>query len=267
MKSYMYKFRVFIAIIAMTVFYGCSALTSSSKPDSQGLKEAQGASGGAGGNNEGEKEGMARVSEFILGSGDKVEILVYRNDDLKRDVQIDPSGNIMYPLVGDIKAAGLSIFQLRDKIRDGLAKYIVDPQVTVGVVSTQSQKIIVLGEVKTPGFFQAESSITALEAISRAGGFTLDGKKQSVLLIRGGMKKPELIPLNLEKALKEGDLTQNIILQRGDIVYVPRTFISNVDRFFTHLSTIISPLLQLESGYYIGERIGVTGGGTSIPVK
>ncbi|MBI5194700.1 MAG: polysaccharide export protein [Nitrospirae bacterium] len=196
-----------------------------------------------------------KVTEFILGSGDKVEINVYRHDDLKKTVQIDVSGKITYPLLGDIQAGGLSIFQLRDKIRDGLSKYLVDPQVSVGVASVQGQKVIVLGEVRTPGFFQIETSMTVLEAVSRAGGFTLDGKKKSVLLIRGGLKTPQLITLNLEKALSKGDLAQNIQLQRDDIVYVPRTYISNVDRFFGHLSTIISPLLQMESGFYVGQGI------------
>ena len=81
------------------------------------------------------------------------------------------------------------------------------------------------------------------------------------------MKKPELMNLNLDKALKEGDLTQNVALQRGDIIYVPRTTIADVNRFFSHLSTIISPLLQLESGYYIGQQIESSGGGASVPAR
>lgn len=209
-------------------------------------------------------EEAARVSEFTLGVGDTIEIVVYRNDDLRRNVQIDHSGRIMYPLVGDIQAAGLNLFQLRDKIHEGLSPYILGPQVSIAVVSTQSQKIIVLGEVKNPGFFQAGTPMTVLEAVSRAGGFTLDGKQESVLLIRGGMKDPQLVRLDMRKALQEGDLTQNLTLQRGDIVYVPRTFIADVDRFFTHLSTIISPIVTLETGYFIGQQIDGTRGGASV---
>lgn len=250
--------------ISLIILFGCSTTNTVSKNSVGQAKEQSAVEEES---NKSETESPAKISEFMLGPGDRLEIAVYRNDDLKRTVQIDPSGKIMYPLVGDIHAAGLSIFQLRDKIRDGLAKYVVEPQVTVGVVTVQSQKVIVLGEVRNPGFFQAESSVTAIEAISRAGGFTLDGKKQNVLLIRGGMKKPELITLDLERTLKEGDLTQNVALQRGDIIYVPRTTISNVNRFFTHLSTIISPLLQLESGYYIGQQIESTGSASPIPAR
>ncbi len=186
-----------------------------------------------------------KVTEFILGPGDKIEILVYRHDDLKRTVQIDTSGKITYPLVGDVQAAGVSIFQLRDRIRDGLSKYIINPQVSVAVTSVQSQKVIVLGEVKNPGLFALEGTMNALEAISRAGGFGLDAKQNSVLLIRGGLEKPELVKLNLKDALYGNDLMQNVYLQNKDILYIPAIFIADVSRFFDHLSKIISPIVDI----------------------
>ena len=87
-----------------------------------------------------EKTKEIKLTEFILGPGDIVEITVYRHDDLKKTVQVDTSGKITYPLVGDIQAGGFSIFQLRDKIRDGLSEYIKDPQVSISVTSVQSQR-------------------------------------------------------------------------------------------------------------------------------
>jgi polysaccharide export outer membrane protein len=207
---------------------------------------------------------LSKTPEFILGPGDKIDINVYRHDDLKKTVQIDLSGRISYPLLGDIQVAGLGVFELRDKIRDGLVKYIMDPQVSVSVSSSQSQKLLVLGEVKTPGFFQVDTPVTALEAISRAGGYTLDGRMESVLLIRGDLKKPQLIALNLEKALHQGDLAQNMLLQRGDILYVPRTFISDVDRFFTHLQTIVQPLVLIETGIFLDKQIEHSSKGVSV---
>lgn len=209
----------------------------------------------------------AEVSEFILGAGDTIEITVYKHDELKKNIQIDSSGIITYPLVGDIQTSGLSILRLRDKIRDGLTKYINNPQVSVGITAIKNQKVIVLGEVSKPGYFQIESSLSALDAISQAGGFTLDGKQKSVILIRGGINKPGLVRLDLEKALKQGDLTQNVMLQRGDIIYVPRTYIADVNRFFSHLATIISPLLSLESGYFIGQQIENNSSGATVPVR
>lgn len=205
-----------------------------------------------------------KVTEFILGPGDKIEIIVYRHDDLKTTVQIDTSGKITYPLVGDIQAGGLSVFQLRDKIRDGLSKYIIDPQVSVGVTAVQSQKVIVLGEVNNPGLFSLEVPRTTLEAISMAGGFTQDAKQKNVLLIRGGLEKPDIMTINFDRVLSGYDMAQNVSLQNGDIIYVPATFIANVTRFFDHLSRIISPIVSMESGYYIGQQIERGQGPTAI---
>jgi polysaccharide biosynthesis/export protein len=123
-----------------------------------------------------------KVTEFILGAGDKVEIIVYRHDDLKRTIQIDTSGKITYPLVGEIQAGGSSIFQLRDKIRDGLSKYIINPDVSVGVITVLSHKVVVLGEVKKPGSFSLDTPLTAAEAVSKAGGFTTNAKQKMFFL-------------------------------------------------------------------------------------
>jgi len=246
------SFAVFICLILLT---GCAATKATSRT-AQDVPQAP---------EETPKE--IKVTEFILGAGDTIEISVYRQDDLKKSVQIDHTGIITYPLIGDIQAAGLSVLKLRDNIRDGLSKYLIDPQVSVSIVSVQSQKVIVLGEVNNPGLFTLNFPLTILDAVSMAGGFTINGKKESVLLIRGGIKKPELMRLDMGSALKEGNLTQNVALQKGDIIYVPRTFISNVDRFFTHLSTILSPLLSLESGYFIGQQIEKGAGSTAVSTK
>ena len=208
-----------------------------------------------------------KVTEFILGPGDKIEIIIYRNDDLKRTVQIDTSGKITYPLIGDIQAGGLSIFQLRDRIRDGLLKYIMDPQVSIGVTAVQSQKVVVLGEVNNPGFFTLETPLTSVEAVSRAGGFTINAKKKNVLLIRGGLKKPDLTILDIDRYFNKQDMTQNVALKNGDIIYVPEKFIENVARFSDHLSRIIAPIVSIESGYFIGQQIMRGASGVTVPAK
>ncbi len=231
-------------IVCLILLNGCATTGSTSKVTKEG---------GSPVSDEASKE--VKITEFILGPGDKVEIIVYRHDDLKRTVQIDTSGKITYPLVGDIQAGGLSIFQFRDKIRDNLSKYIIDPQVSVGVVSVQSQKVIVLGEVKNPGLFPIDSPLTTIDAISKAGGFTLDAKQKNVLLIRGGLKEPELMTLNIDSFFSEHNMSQNVYLQNGDIIYVPAIFIANVSRFFGHLSKIISPIVDIERGYFIGQQI------------
>jgi len=251
------KILLSLAVMALFLFQGCAAFHGRS--DSPVSVPLSGASA----------ERPAEIKEFILGAGDKLDISVYRNSDLAKVIQIDPAGNIDYPLVGVTRAAGLSIFELKTNLARALKKYLKNPQVSIGVVSTQSQKVTVLGEVKRPGFFQLNGGLTMLEAISGAGGFTPDGKKTSVLLIRGDLKNPELKAVNLQRTLSKGDLRENISLARGDIVYVPRTTIANVDRFFMHLNTILGPLLDLERGYFIGQKIelGNSRSSLTIPVN
>ncbi|HHT9107058.1 MAG TPA: polysaccharide biosynthesis/export family protein [Candidatus Wunengus sp. YC63] len=195
-----------------------------------------------------EKINKVRISEFILGVGDTIEISVYRQEDLQKTLKINNSGRIMLPLIGDVQAAGVGIFKLRDEIKERLSKYLIDPQVLVSISTVQSQKIMVLGEVNTPGVFTLDTDIDILEAISKAGGMTKDAKMANVLIIRRGQGKPEVTSLNLKKVFKGGDISQNLILQNGDIVYLPRVTIANVSRFFSQLSEILSPFVMFETG-------------------
>lgn len=195
------------------------------------------------------------VSEFILGVGDEVELTVYRHDDLNKKVRIPPDGANTFPLIGEMQTKGTSIHHLRGKIKDALSVYLVDPQVSLEITSFRGQKIFILGEVNTPGVYQIDTPTTIIEAIAKAGGYTLDGKYSSVVLIRNGQEKPELKRLDLKKTFATGDLSQNVFLKSGDVVYVPRTFIADVDRFFKHFENIVRPLAWTEQGILLGDRI------------
>ncbi|MCC7211064.1 MAG: polysaccharide export protein [Candidatus Brocadia sp.] len=195
------------------------------------------------------------VSEFILGVGDEIDLTVYRHDDLNKKVRISPDGTNTFPLIGAIQTKGTSIHYLRGKIKDALSVYLVDPQVSLEITSFRGQKIFILGEVNTPGVYQIDTPTTIIEAIAKAGGYTLDGKYSSVMLIRNGQEKPELKRLDLKKTFATGDLSQNVFLKSGDVVYVPRTFIADVDRFFKHFENIVRPLAWTEQGIILGDRI------------
>lgn len=212
------------------------------------------------------------ISEFILGAGDEIEIKVYRHDDLNRRIRVPPEGKNTLPLIGEIQTKGVSVYQINEKIKEGLSNYLVNPEVSVEVTAFKGQKIFVLGEVHRPGVYQIDPPTTVLEAISNAGGFNLDGKSSSVLLVRGGPEKPEIKTLDLKKTLEKGKVSQNILLQTGDVVYVPRTFFANVDRFFQHFENIIRPIVWSEQGIILAPRVedvfqGESGGGSSnVPI-
>lgn len=220
-------------------------------------------------------DGLSRHQEQTLLPGDKVSIQVFRNTEYNREFIIPSDGTIFFPYVGYIEIEGKTLKDLGTIITEGLRDIVIEPQVIVDIVelnnpvripnpqvsievsSFSGQKIFVLGEVNRPGVFLADGATSLVEAVTLAGGPTLDAKISNVVLVRRGVnpKKPEVIVADLRKVLGEGDFAENPILQKGDIVYVPRTFIANVDRFFKHLSGIVSPLLDMETGYWIGQNI------------
>ncbi len=171
-------------------------------------------------------------------------------DDLSQKLKIDSSGKIMFPLIGDVLAAQKTRFELRDEIQQRFSKYLVDPQVTINVIKILSQKVHVLGEVKSPGAFTLNRRIFALGAISSAGGFTQDANEEKVLLLRreNGGRKVVGLNLNIKKMRKNNKLLQSVILKNGDIIYVPPSTIVNIERFLKRIENIIQPFVTLETG-------------------
>ena len=243
-KNNYYLLSILPLLISLLI--GCASTGINTKEENTEKAEAK---------DQNEKIDNIKISEFILGIGDTIEISVYRQDDLQRTVRIDISGRIMFPLIVDVESANKSIFKLRDDIKERLSKYLIDPQVFVNVTTVQSQKIMVLGEVNSPGIFTLDSDFSVIEAISRAGGMTSDAKLNNVLLIRREQGKPTASVLNLKKALKEGDISQNVSLVNGDIIYLPAVTIANVSRYFSHISQIISPFVSLESGIVLWPQV------------
>ena len=239
MKEYYYGIIISFSFLSM-LLAGCASTALNNKNTDNKAAEGQ--------NEDAEKIDNVRVSEFILGVGDTIEVAVYTHDDLKKTIKIDSSGKIMVPLIGDVQANGISIFKLRDVLKERLSAYVVDPQITVSVSTIQSQKIMVLGEVKNPGIFALDVDLSVMDAVSKAGGATEDAKINNVVLIRRNQGKTKVTSLDLRKVFKEGDFSQCEVLQNGDIVYIPAITIAKISRFASHLSQIIRPLVDLETG-------------------
>lgn len=196
-----------------------------------------------------------RLPEFHLGPGDRLEITVFRHDDLKRSMAVDLSGKIMFPLVGDLQASGKSVFALRDEITRKLSRFLVNPAVTIEVTEVLSRRIMVLGEVRSPGYFILETEVSALDALAKAGGADDDANLAKVLLMRRAGDKRTETYLDLRKALAGGDLAANVTLQNGDVVFVPSTRIANISRYASYLSNILSPIVALEGAIVLGPLV------------
>ena len=161
------------------------------------------------------------MGNYILGSEDIVEVLVWKEPDVSKVVMIRPDGNISLPLIGDIQAEGLKAEELKTNIAEKLKEFISNPTVSVIVSQINSMKIFIQGEVAQPGVYQLRSNITVLQAVSLAGGFNEWAKKKKIIVIREAGGKVSRITVDYNKIVSGKDIEQNIFLKRGDTIIVP----------------------------------------------
>ena len=178
--------------------------------------------------------------DYFMASDDIIEVFVWQNPDLSKDVKIGPDGKISYPLVGRIKAAGTTAGLLEKKIKEGLSKYIKDPQVSVTVKRISGSKIVVLGEVNYPGIYTYTGSLNLIDAVGIAGDLTESAHDESVMIVRGNLTdNPKVIRINLRSVIREGTMDKNIVLRPNDVVYVPKSFIHNFNKFLSNITPSI----------------------------
>ncbi len=160
---------------------------------------------------------------YRIGIGDLLAIEVYDEADLTKEVRVLTDGLISFPLLGSLKAAGLTVSALEQKITKKLAaKYLVDPQVTVFVKEFSS--IFIFGEVRNPGSFPIFGRMTVFEAITLAGGFTEVANPSKVKVIRQEGSKETTFEVNIQRLTEKGDTSADLELQANDRVIVPRSF-------------------------------------------
>lgn len=158
---------------------------------------------------------------YKIGAQDVIRVDVWREDQLTRTVPVRPDGKITLPLLNDVQAAGMTPMELAGVVREGLKKFITNPQVTVSVTEINSRRIYVNGEVNKSGAYQLLPHMTVLQALSGSGGFTAFARIKNIYVLRNENGKSTRIPFNYKEAIKGKNPEQNIELQPGDVVVVP----------------------------------------------
>jgi len=159
---------------------------------------------------------------YVIGANDMLSINVWKEPDVSRSVPVRSDGKISLPLVGELQAAGQTPRQLEQEITKRLQNYISEPEVTVIVSESRSQKFNILGMVARPGAYLLNGSTTVLDAIAMAGGFKDFAKKKSIYVLRAnpdGTQKRLLF--NYKEVIKGTNPEQNIKLLAGDTLVVP----------------------------------------------
>jgi polysaccharide export outer membrane protein len=157
---------------------------------------------------------------YVIGAEDVLDISVWKEPTVSRSVPVRPDGKISLPLVNDIQAEGLTPKQLAASITEKLKKFLNDPQVTVTVTAINSQRVFVVGEVARPGPVLLLPNMTALQALSTAGGPTQFANQKRAYLVRREDGKETTYPLNYKDMLR-GDRRGNLVLKAGDTIVVP----------------------------------------------
>jgi polysaccharide biosynthesis/export protein len=195
----------FIVIIIFLSTPGCASQLSSTA-------EAQSAPG---------EVASVDQDKYLLGPEDIVEVSVWKEPDMTRQLVVQPDGKIFYPLVGEIRAAGKTVKQLQEEISKKLEKFVTDASVTVILLRTQHYKVYVTGKVNKPGEYPVGKPTSVLQAIAMAGGLTPFASPKNIKVVRKSSGQDEIFNFDYKDVSRGMMLYQNIILQPGDVVVVP----------------------------------------------
>ena len=189
--------------------------------------------------------------EYRLRQGDELSIQVVQQADLgTRNGQdivyaVRPDGYVTFPMVGPVKADGLTVDEFTAQLQQGLSRFIVNPDISVNVTKLGGVRVYVFGEINKPGAYTLTKSSTVIDAIGAAGSFNWDTAKKKIYLIhQNDPEKP--IAINLNKMLQTGDMSENYVMREGDILYLTKNSRINFARD-------IAPIL---TGAYRVCRIG-----------
>ncbi len=158
---------------------------------------------------------------FIIGPGDVLEISVWKDETLSREIIVPPDGVISFPLIGDIDVKQMTVSDLRSQVTRKLSDFIPDATVTVILKQINSLKAYVIGKVRNPGEYPINLETNVMQLLSKAGGLNPYASESKIHILRQVKGNIVRIPFNYSEILKGRNLDQNIILKRGDVVVVP----------------------------------------------
>jgi polysaccharide export outer membrane protein len=153
--------------------------------------------------------------------GDLLQVSVWKEEDLDRQVLVRPDGGFSFPLAGDVNALGKTVEMLRSELTERLSRFIPDLFVTVAVLEINGNKIYVIGHVNQPGQFVVNPRVDVIQALSLAGGVTAFAAPNDIFVLRREGNAQRRLPFNFGDVVRGRGLEQNVLLRSGDVVVVP----------------------------------------------
>lgn len=177
---------------------------------------------------------QAQQADYVVGAQDVLTVTVYDQPDMSGKFKVETDGSFSFPLIGRVTAAGLTLRAIEEDVRKRLSDgYLRNPQVTAAVETYQSQRIFIMGEVRSPGAYGLTGDMTVIEALSRAGSTTAaagdevmivrskTGSQATGPLTPGQSADADIIRVNLRE-MQLGVMSQNVSLRDGDTLVVPK---------------------------------------------
>ena len=185
---------------------------------------------------------------YTLNPGDVLEIQYRYTPEFNQTVTVQPDGFISLEIGGDLKVAGHNLEDVRKGILKKAQTRLQSPELTVILKEFQKPYVVVAGEVAQPGKFELRERLTAVQAVLLAGGFKDSAKSSQILVFRKlNAEMAEVRSLNFKTLKRTSDLENDLTLQPGDMILVPRNRISKIERYvrLASLAAFLSPLTRL----------------------
>jgi polysaccharide export outer membrane protein len=156
---------------------------------------------------------------YVIGPGDALEIVVWKEPTLSGPVKVRPDGFITLPLINEIQTVGMTTGQLRKILENKYREFVASPFVTIRVAGITSSEIFLIGQVAKPGAYPATGNDTILQLLTRAGGLSIFADRHDIKIVRreGGKVTEYIVDYD---AIVKGDLKQDILLRPGDRIIV-----------------------------------------------
>jgi polysaccharide export outer membrane protein len=165
--------------------------------------------------------------DYLIGPGDSVDVIVWRNPEVSMAVPVRPDGKITTPLVEDLPASGKTSTQLARDIEQALSKYIQQPVVTVVVtdfVGPYTEQIRVIGEATKPQALPYREEMTLMDVLIAVGGITDFAAGNKARIIRNTDGKQQQFSVRLDDLIRDGDISANVPMRQGDVLVIPESF-------------------------------------------
>jgi polysaccharide export outer membrane protein len=158
---------------------------------------------------------------YRIGAGDVIQLFVWKEPELTRELAVRIDGKVTIPLLGDVTAAGRTGAELAEDVSTQLKRYLAAPQVTIGISQAYGARIFVLGQVQRPGEFPLRGRTTLIQALAMAGGFKEFAKTSDIVIVRQDDSGETFLRADYKKLESARDASQNLTLLSGDTVLVP----------------------------------------------